>query len=234
MRILRSLGAIVLGFAAGLWAVQQLDVLTLLKEPIAQYLPTGRLVFTSPTEPLMIVLKLGFVVGLVLASPAIIWQVWAFLSPALLKSEKRAIVPALYFGLVLFAAGVAMAYYLVLPATLSFTMSFQVDTLEEDLEITEYMSLVVRLLLAFGVVFEMPVVILALSALGIVTPEFLAEKRRYAIAGITVLSALLTPGDVITVTVMMMVPLVLLYELSIGLSKIVTKKRRAAAEALQE
>ena len=233
-RLIWSLGTVFICAIIGFVLAKEYNLLGILTEPVKPYLEGGKLNYRSPTAPFFITLKLGIIVGFLIAAPVVVYHIWAFLSPALLKSEKRAIVPALYFGLVLFAAGVAMAYYLVLPATLSFTMSFQVDTLEEDLEITEYMSLVVRLLLAFGVVFEMPVVILALSALGIVTPEFLAEKRRYAIAGITVLSALLTPGDVITVTVMMMVPLVLLYELSIGLSKIVTKKRIAAAEALTE
>src|SRR6188768_2235204 len=125
MRILRSLGAIVLGFAVGLWAVQQLDVLTLLKEPIAQYLPTGRLVFTSPTEPLMIVLKLGFVVGLVLASPAIIWQVWAFLSPALYERERKLVVPALVTGMLLFLTGAALGYIFVVPQAVKVLFSFQ-------------------------------------------------------------------------------------------------------------
>ena len=233
-RLIWSLGTIFVCAIIGFVLVDKYNVLAILTEPVKPYIVGGKLNFRSPMVPFFITLKIGIIAGLLMAAPVVIYHIWAFLSPALLKSEKRAIVPALYFGLVLFAAGVAMAYYFVLPATLRFTMSFQVETLEEDLEITEYMSLVVRLLLAFGVVFEMPVVILALSALGIVTPEFLAEKRRYAIAGITVLSALLTPGDVITVTFMMMVPLVLLYELSIGLSKIVTRKRRAAAEALQE
>ena len=233
-RLIWSLGTVFVCAIIGFVLVQKFNVLGILVEPVEPYLNGGKLNYRNPTAPFFITLKLGIIVGLLVAAPVVVYHIWAFLSPALMQSEKRAIVPALYFGLVLFAAGVAMAYYLVLPATLSFTMSFQLESLEEDLEITEYLSLVVRLLLAFGVVFEMPVVILALSVLGIVTPEFLAEKRRYAIAGITVLSALLTPGDVITVTLMMMVPLMLLYEISIGLSKIVTKKRLAAAEALQE
>ena len=153
---------------------------------------------------------------------------WAFLAPALLPSEKRAIVPALYFGLVLFALGVSMAYFVALPVTLQFTMSFQTESLEPAIEIGKYLSVVVRLLLAFGLVFEMPMVILALTALGLVTPEFLAAKRRHALAAITVVCALITPGDVITLTIMMIVPLVFLYEISIALAKVVVRKRRIA------
>jgi sec-independent protein translocase protein TatC len=232
-RLIWSLATVLVCAIAGYFIVERYDVLGLLTEPVEPYLNGGKLNYTSPTFPFFITLKLGIITGLLIAAPVVVYHVWAFLSPALMPAEKRAIIPALYFGLVLFAAGVAMAYYLVLPATLRFTMSFQVESLEEDLNAQDYLSLVVRLLLAFGVVFEMPVVILALSALGIVTPEFLAEKRRYAIAAITVLSAVLTPGDVITVTIMMMVPLVLLYELSIVLSRVVTRKRLAATASAE-
>src|SRR5689334_24880613 len=109
-RILRSLGAVVVGFGIGLWLVQQFQLVTLLKRPIAPYLLGGKLVVTSPTEPVMIVFKLGFLVGLVLASPIILWQTWAFLAPALYEREKRALVPALFVGLGLFLTGSILAY----------------------------------------------------------------------------------------------------------------------------
>jgi sec-independent protein translocase protein TatC len=132
-------------------------------------------------------------------------------------------------GLVLFALGVLMSYEIVLPMTLRFTMGFQTESLEQSIVIGEYLSFVTRLLLAFGGVFELPVVILILSVMGVVTPEFLARKRRHAIALITVLASVLTPGDVITLTLMMMVPLILLYEFSIFLSRMVARKKVAAA-----
>ncbi|HEX8696529.1 MAG TPA: twin-arginine translocase subunit TatC [Longimicrobium sp.] len=228
-RILWSLLAVTVCAVVGFFLVTRLDVLGILVAPIEPLLNGTRLKYLSPTEPFFITLKLAILVGLVLASPIVIYQVWAFLSPALLPSEKRVIVPALYMGLVLFAAGVAMAYTVVLPVTLRFTMGFQTESLEQSITIGPYLAVVTRLLLAFGIVFELPVVVLILSALGLVTPQFLASKRRHAIVVITVLASVLTPGDVITVTVMMMVPLVLLYELSIVLSRLVSKKRIAAA-----
>ena len=124
-----------------------------------------------------------------------------------------------------------MAYYLVVPMTLQFTLSFQTEAMQQMITIDKHLGFMIRLLLAFGIVFELPVVILILSVLGIVTPEFLSEKRRYAIAGIAILSSVLTPGDVITVTVMMMVPLMALYEFSIVLSRVVSRRRIAAAAA---
>src|SRR6476619_5543437 len=115
-RILRSLAAIVIGFGL----VQSFQLVNLLKEPIAPYLTGagGKLIVTSPTEPVMIVFKLGFLVGVVLASPVILWQLWAFLAPALYAREKRALVPALFVGLVLFLIGAGAAYVFVVPQAL--------------------------------------------------------------------------------------------------------------------
>jgi sec-independent protein translocase protein TatC len=232
-RLIWSLAAVMVFAVVGFVLAERFDLLGFLIEPIKPFLHGSKLKYLSPTVPFFITLKLGILVGLILASPVVIYHVWAFLSPALLPTEKRAIVPSLYLGVVLFGIGMAMAYYLVLPVTLRFTMGFQTESLEQAIVIEEYLSVVVRLLLAFGIVFEMPVVILALSALGVVTPQFLASKRRYAIAIITVVSSVITPGDVVTVTVMMMLPLVALYELSILLSRMVTRNRLRAAAALE-
>jgi sec-independent protein translocase protein TatC len=232
-RLIWSLATVLLSAIIGFVLVQRFDVLGILIDPLKPFLIDGKVHYTSPTDPFFITLKLGIITGLLMAAPVVIYHVWAFLSPALMPAEKRAIVPSLYFGLVLFTAGVAMAYYVVLPTTLKFTMSFQTESMVQTIMVKDYLSVVVRLLLAFGLVFEMPVVILALSILGVVTPQFLSDKRRYAIAAITVISSVITPGDVITVTIMMMIPLVLLYELSIVLSRMVTRKRLAAAAAAE-
>lgn len=231
-RILWSLVAIVLFTLAGFFLVIRFDVLGILEAPIEPFLNGSKLKYLSPTVPFFISLKLALAVGLLLASPVVGYQLWAFLAPALRPAEKRAIVPTLTFGLMLFSAGVAMAYYIALPVTLEFTMGFQTASLEQAIVIDQYLSFVIRLLIAFGLVFEMPVVILAFTAVGLLTPEFLIEKRRHAIALITVVSALITPGDVLTITILMMVPLVLLYEVSIVLSKVVVR-RRASPVALQ-
>lgn len=228
-RILWSLLAVLAGAIVGFVLVTELNVLGILIKPIEPFLGGTRLKYLSPMEPFFITLRLGILTGLVLASPIVIYQAWAFFSPALLPSEKRVIVPALYLGMVLFGVGVASAYSIVLPMTLRFTMGFQTEALEQSITIGPYLEVVTRVLLAFGAVFELPVVILILSALGLVTPEFLASKRRHAIAIIAVGAALLTPGDVITLTIMMMVPLMALYELSIVLSRLVARKRAAAA-----
>lgn len=228
-RLIWSLATVAVCAIIGFVLVDQFNVLGLLIEPIEPFLGGSKLKYLSPTEPFFITLQLAILVGLVLASPVLIYQVWAFMSPALLPSEKRVIVPALYLGLVLFGAGVAMAYFIALPVTLKFTMGFQTEALEQSIVIGEYMSVVTRVLLAFGLVFELPVVILILSVLGLATPEWLAAKRRHAIVGITVLASVITPGDIISLTVLMMVPLILLYELSIVLSRMVTRRPVPAA-----
>ena len=239
-RIFKSLAAVAVGTVIGLILVMQLGAMELLLRPLSQVLAdlpsgadsswldsaaTGRLVFLSPTEPFFFMLKLGLLVGLLLASPVVIWQVWAFLSPALEAREKKVVIPSLYLGLVLFAAGVAMAYFIALPVTLRFLLLFGAEWFSPALTAGYYLSFVTRLLLAFGIVFELPVVVMILSVLGLATPRFLREKRRHAIVLITVVAAFLSPGDFVLLTVMMMVPLVLLYELSILLSALVYRKR---------
>ena len=227
-RILWSFLAIVIGSVMGFILVLRFGVLDILIDPYYAVMEDEvKLVFLSPTEPFFLILKVGILGGLVLSSPIIIYQIWSFLSPALERQEKRAIIPALYLGVVLFAAGVAMSYYMALPVTLRFLLFFAEGYFDQMLQAGPYLGFVTKLLMAFGILFELPVVIMILSALGLVTPAFLREKRRHAIVIITVLASFLSPGDVVTVTAMMMAPLVLLYEFSILLSVVITRKRRA-------
>lgn len=224
-RIFKSGAALIVGAILGFLGVHYLEVTNLLIRPIEEFLPEGRLHAFSPITPFFLELKLALLVGLILAFPVMLYQLWAFLSPALETHEKRIIVPALYMGLVLFSLGVALAYYIALPVSLEFLFGFQTDLLTLTIGADEYLAFVVRLLMAFGVIFELPVVIMILSALGLVTPGFLREKRRHAVVLITVTAAFLSPGDVIMVTLLMMVPLILLYEFSILLSQMIVRRR---------
>jgi sec-independent protein translocase protein TatC len=209
--------------------VTEFNVIGLLKRPLDPYLTDGKLITLSVTTAFFITLKLAIALGLVLASPIVMYQVWAFLSPALTQRERRAIVPALYLGLILFGAGAALGYFVALPVTIEFMLGFQVESLQPAITADSYFALVTKMLLAFGVVFELPVVVLVLASLGIVTSRFLKSKRRFAVAAMAILAAVITPGDVITVTILMMVPLVLLYELSIGLARLVERGRERRA-----
>ena len=233
-RLIWSLLAVAVGAVVGWFIVTRLDVLGLLIEPMEPLLEDGRLKYLSPADPFLVTLKLTLTTGILLALPIIIYQVWAFLSPALMPHEKRAIVPALYLGLVLFVAGMALSYFLALPLMFEFFAQFQQGSLEQNITIGPYMAVVVRTLLAFGIVFELPVVILVLSVLGVVDSATLAKGRRYAIVVITVGASIITPGDVVILTVFMMVPLLLLYEFGIWMARGVERRRRIRERKREE
>lgn len=221
---------------AGFFIVTELDVIGLLKRPIVPLVPEGMLLYTSPTEPMAVTLKLSFVVGLILSVPVIVYHTWAFLAPALFEHEKKAVVPAVAGGFALFLLGVAMAYFMVLPLALQFLLSFQTQALSPIITIGEYLRFATRLILAFGIIFELPLVALLLSILGLINAGTLRKFRRHAIVAVSVLSALLTPADVGTM-LMMMVPLLVLYEVSILLVVLVDRRRltgRSSPEAIAD
>lgn len=231
-RLLYCMIGLVVGSLIGFLVVTEFEVLALLIRPIEPLLGEGeRLVYLSPADPFFITLKLALLIGVLLAFPVLVYHTWAFLAPALHPTERRSIVPAFYLGLVLFVAGMALAYFAALPVTLEFFEGFGVArTLEANYVVGPYLALVVRMLLAFGLVFELPVVVMVLSAIGVVDPAMLRAGRRYAIVAITVLASVITPGDVVLLTLFLMVPLILLYEMSIGLSGLVWRRRQRALD----
>lgn len=228
----------------GFFLVSYFDVIGLLKRPFVaamedltaspdftSVIPSGQLLFTSPTEPMTVTLKLAFVVGFILSLPVIVYHTWAFLSPALFEKEKKLAVPAVVGGFILFLMGVAMAYFMVLPLGLKFLLGFQTQSLTPIITIGEYLRFATRLILAFGLIFELPLVSLLLAALGLITADTLRRYRRHAIVGVAIVSAILTPADVLTM-LMMMGPLLILYEVSILLVAMVGR-RQAAEESTQ-
>ncbi len=223
-RVLWALLALAVATVVGFLLVHYAGVMEILIRPVRPYLAGEELVYFNPATPFFVTLKLGFMVGILLAFPVVVYQVWAFFSPALETEEKKVVIPSLYFGLVLFCAGVAMAYFWVLPLALRFLAGFQEAFLAPNIEVGEYLGFVIRLLLAFGLVFELPVVVMILSAMGLVTPQFLKDKRRHAIVGITVLASAITPGDIAS-TFLMIGPMIILYEGSIVLSRLIQKRR---------
>lgn len=232
-RILWSVLALAVGTLVGFGIAQYFGVLELLIRPVRPFLGGSDPVFLNPATPFFVTLKLALVMGIILSAPVVVYQVWAFFSPALEADEKKVIVPSLYFGLFLFCAGALLAYFWVLPLALQFLMGFQSEFLESAIEIGEYLGFVTRLLVAFGLVFELPVVVMILSALGLVTPQFLKDKRRHAIVAITVLASLVTPGDLAS-TLLMIGPMLILYELSIVLSKVIYRRQRERDAAEEE
>ena len=227
-RLFKAGGTLIVAIIIGFVIVHYYRVMELLIRPIRPYLPSGQLAVFSPATPFFIELKLAFIVGIILAFPIIVYQVWAFLSPALERRERRTIIPALYMGMLLFLAGAVLAYVVALPVTLRFFVGFQADYLDWVIGVEQHLSFTVRLLLAFGIVFELPVVVMILSALGLVTPVFLRKKRRHAVVAITCVAAFLSPGDVLAVTALLMIPLVFLYEISIWLAVFVRRQPQEA------
>ncbi|HJQ64787.1 MAG TPA: twin-arginine translocase subunit TatC, partial [Gemmatimonadales bacterium] len=231
-RLLYSLLAVVLATVVGWVIVERIDVIGLLMRPIAPHLPGGRLNYTSPTDPFFITLKFAFIVGLVLSSPFVLYQVWAFLAPALYEREKRLVIPAIGAGVLLFSAGAAAGYFLVLPRALAVLLGFQNQALQPIITADRYFGFAAQIILAFGAVTELPLVVIMLTILGVVTPAGLRKNRRFALLAAAALAAFLTPPDALSM-LMMMVPLLLLYEASIWCSWVVMRRRaRAATTAL--
>lgn len=225
IRIFRAGAAIMVGVIAGWFLVQRFHLVTVLKAPIAPYLPDGKLVVLSPTEPLMIVLKLAIIIGCLLASPVVIWQVWGFLSPALYARERKIVVPALMAGVGLFLVGAVLAFIFVVPQALSVLFSFQTDSLATMITFEKYFDFVVQLMVAMGVSFELPMVIIILASFGLVTPAALNRFRRVAIILSLVAGAVLSPGTDVFSMLMLSVPLILLYEVGF-LGSIVVWRRK--------
>ncbi len=225
-RIIWSLAALVVAVGAAFVALMKMDVIGILEKPIAPYLQGGKLVFTHPADSFTIVLNVAIVLGVVIALPVILYQIWAFVSPALYRHEKKVVIPLFFFATFLFACGVALSFFVVLPLAVEWLMGFQTEALSPMITASDYFSFATSMTLAFGLCFELPIVILALAMLGIVTPELLNKYRRHAFVACAIVGAFLTPGDLIWTTIAMSVPLYLLFEISVGLTYIVDRRRK--------
>lgn len=225
--------AIGVGGAFALLFTKKIDVIELLSRPVQPYLQS-KLMVTHPSDLFDVVMDASIAIGLILASPVIIWQIWGFLSPALYKHEKKIVIPTLVGAALLFLGGMALAYVYVLPVTFSFLFGFQSAAAEIKPTVHEYFGFVIAMCLAFGAVFEMPIVILLLTTIGLVKPQFLSKFRRHAFVGCILAAALITPGSDPTSLFLLTIPLYFLYELSIGLSRLVYNRREKRIAAAEE
>jgi sec-independent protein translocase protein TatC len=237
-RIIWSLAALVVGVVVGFFIVIKFNLLVWMQTPILPYLHGRRLMNTHPGGGFSIMMQTAIILGVVIALPVIIYQVWLFLSPALHRHEKKVAIPVILGAVGLFIAGAALAWYFVLPMTLKFLTHMGDEAFEQMISANEYFGFVTTMVLAMGAVFELPIAILLLSAIGLVTPQFLSKFRRHAVLGSYLAAAIITPGDLFITSIALTIPLYMLYEVSIGLSFLVfrtrEKKRRAeeAAEAV--
>ncbi len=205
-------------FNALLWPLQQVKGL-----PESAY----QITTFSPSEPFMISLKVWVVGGLILASPILIWQLWAFLAPAFTSTEKRYFYPIVISTTLLFLGGVALAYFLVLPKGLNFLLTFGMGSFNVQNRASDYFTFTALFILAFGICFELPVVLVLLARVGVVDDRFLRKNRRYAILVLAIASAIITPSQDAFSMLAMFVPLYVLYEVSIVLARFVQPKREA-------
>ncbi|MGD9904467.1 MAG: twin-arginine translocase subunit TatC [Vicinamibacterales bacterium] len=195
-------------------------------EPLLATLPPGgEFVFTEPTEAFFLQLKIAAILGLLISSPYVMWQVWLFIAPGLYANEKRFAVPFVFGTTLLFAAGAAFSHYVVFPAAFGFFGSFSTDQVRFMPRIAPVFGMYAWLLLALGVIFQMPMLVMVLARMGVVTARFLARNIKYAILIIFVVAAVATPSPDPVSQVVVAAPMILLYGLSIGVAWVFQKRR---------
>jgi len=239
-RLLYSVVALLVAFLVAFYFAQEL--FNFLVQPLADILTerTGvmgarRLIFTDLTEVFFTYIKVAFFFGAFVACPIFLTQIWLFVAPGLYKNEKSALAPFLVFSPILFFTGGALVYYLLFPLAWQFFLSFETPggggTLPIELEakVNEYLSLVMKLIFAFGLSFQLPIIMTLLARVGLATSKGMAAKRKYAIVGVFVVAAIFTPPDPLS-QLSLAVPIILLYEISIFMAKLVEKKKAEREE----
>jgi sec-independent protein translocase protein TatC len=231
-RLIRIFAAIGILFIVCYFFKEKLfEVLTI---PLVVSMPdNSAMIFTSLPEAFFTYLKVSFFAAIFLASPYILYQIWNFISPGLYDSEKKYVIPFVFFSTIFFVGGSLFAYFVVFPFGFKFFLAFGTDLIRPMLSIREYLSFSFRLLLAFGIIFELPILMFFLSRVGLVNSRTLITKRKYAILLVFIIAALFTPPDVVT-QVLMALPLMLLYEASVWVVKMGEKKAASEEEVPQD
>ena len=227
-RLFKMFGAVFLVFLA-LLPFSKI-IFNYIAQPLVSVVPNGELLALNPVSPLTATIALTFYLALFIAMPVILYQIWAFVAPGLYRTEKRFAFPLLATSIVLFFAGMAFAYFVVFPLIFGFVSTFTPDTVNYQPDMTAYVSFVMMVVLVFGFAFETPIATVLLVMTGLTTTDKLRKARPYVFLGAFVIGMLLTPPDVISQT-MLAVPVYLLYELGILMSRLVGRK---AAEPSEE
>jgi sec-independent protein translocase protein TatC len=226
-RLLRSALSIFVGFGVCFYFSD--DIYGYLARPLTDTLRSlhmsDKLVYTNPTDPFNLYIKLSIVAGLFLASPYVLWQLWLFISPGLYRHEKRYVLPFVTLTSGLFISGGFFAFKMAFPAALKFLVQFG-NRFQPMISINEYWSLALTIIVGVGLVFELPVIILILSIFGIVTPRFLLRHIRYAVLITAIVAAAIAPTPDWTTLFMFWIPMVGLYIVSIGLSWMVYLRKK--------
>lgn len=225
-RLLRAVVAVVAVFVCLMpWAG---DIYDILAHPMMQALPEGtRMIATGVVTPFFVPMKVTLLVAFVIALPFVLYQAWCFIAPGLYAHEKRLGLPLVVGSTVLFLAGMAFCYFFVFGTVFKFIAQFAPKSITPAPDIEQYLAFVMSMFLAFGITFEVPVIVIVLTKLGIVDVAKLKEARPYVIVGAFVIAAVVTPPDVVS-QLMLAIPMCLLYELGIFLARFVTKREPEA------
>ena len=226
-RLVRAVGTVLAVFALlSFWAG---DIYDLLAQPMLQTLPAGtRMIATGVVTPFFVPIKVTLMVAFVVCLPMVLYQAWAFVAPGLYAHEKRLALPLVLGSTVLFLLGMAFCYFIVFGWVFKFIAEFAPESINLAPDIEEYLSFVMTMFLAFGLTFEVPVIVVLLTRIGVVDIESLRKGRPYVVVGAFVVAAVITPPDVIS-QFMLALPMWLLYELGIVIARAVTPQGRRDA-----
>ncbi|WDP92096.1 MAG: twin-arginine translocase subunit TatC [Desulfobacter sp.] len=233
-RLVRSFIAVGVGFVCAYFFKEKLfEILT---APLVQAMSesgNAKLIFTGLPEAFFTYLKVSLLAGIVVATPMLFYEFWMFVSPGLYRDEKKYIVPIVILSILFFVTGSSFGYFVVFPYGFQFFLGFATETIHAMPSMKEYLSFASKMLLAFGFVFELPLVLTFMARMGLVTVDFLKKNRKYALLLFFVGAALITPPDVVT-QIMMALPLMVLYEISIIGARLFGKKQAEKEEIADE
>lgn len=223
-RLVRCFIAVGVGFAVAYVFKEKL--FQILMAPLVTAMDAGgnaRMIFTGLPEAFFTYLKVSLLAGIVVATPVLFYEFWMFVSPGLYRNEKKYLLPVVFLSIIFFVMGSSFGYFIVFPYGFQFFLGFATETIQAMPSMKEYLSFASKMLLAFGFVFELPLVLTFMARMGLVTVDFLKKNRKYALLLFFVGAALITPPDVIT-QIMMALPLMVLYEISIIGARIFGRK----------
>ena len=221
--------AVAVGFAVSYSFKER--VFGLLMRPLATAMyPGQKMIYTALPEAFFSYLKAALLAGVILAAPVILYEMWLFIAPGLYRHEKRLALPMVFLSTVFFAGGVCFAYFIVFPFAFKYLLGFETDLVRALPSMREYFGLASTLLVAFGFIFQLPLVVTVLAKIGVLTPRFLSKNRKYAILLFFVVAAILTPTPDVVNQCLMAGPLMVLYEISIIGARIFGKKKEKEEE----